>query len=97
MHIGKTKEFKTMPKDIVVSRLIRSFPNAVVTDNDGYLDYEESVYNLAICVIDSIPASQQYYVFGEAFDNYDELYNYMYKNLPGLREELEIFISDEEF
>ena len=89
----KTKNFRTMLKDNIVTRLIRNFPDAIVTDDEGYLDFEESVYNLAVCVLDNVPAAQQYYMFGESFNRYDEMYEYLYKNIPELREGLELFLT----
>jgi hypothetical protein len=89
----KRKTFKTMKVDNLLNRIVGNFPDAIVTDEDGCLDFEESVYNIAVKILDTLQTSQLYSVFGQAFIDYDECYDYLYRKLPGLREKLELFVA----
>lgn len=95
MKTQKTVDFRTMNPENLLNRIVGNFPDAIVTDEDGYLDFEESVYNIAVKLLDKLPSSQQYSVFGRAFEDYDDMYNHLYKNVPGLREKLELFVMNE--
>jgi hypothetical protein len=77
-----------------VNRLIHTYPNSIVTDSEGNLCFEETVYNFAIDIVDNMPASQQRSALGTSFDDYDELYNHLIAHFFDLRELLENQINN---
>ena len=85
---------RTMIMDNLIRRLIGSYPNAIVTDDDGELDYEETVYNMSNCIVDTMEESQQMSVFGKVFYDYSDCYDHIMIHVPGLRDGLEIYLHD---
>lgn len=85
---------RTMVMDNLVKRLICSYPNAIAVNDDGYLDFEETVYNMSNCIMDTMEESQQISVFGKAFDDESECYDHIMVHTVGLREGLEIYLQE---
>jgi hypothetical protein len=84
------KTSKTMIKDNLVKRLINTYTDEIIIE-DGELDFENTVYNFAVKIVDEIDPSQQKSMLGYVFDDYEECYSFLENNLPTLRHELEIF------
>lgn len=86
---------RTMIMDNLVRRLIGSFPDAIVVNDDGYLDFEETVYCMSNCIIDNMEESQQISVFGKAFIDETECYDHIITHTVGLREGLEKYLQED--
>ena len=95
MATKKTKKSDLMPETMIAKRLISSYPDSIVTDEDGNLDFEETVYNFAVDVCDSIPESQQEPIFGTIFNDYDEAYEHIINHIHSLRYNLEKYINED--
>ena len=85
---------RTMVMDNLVKRLIGSYPNAISVNDDGELDYEDTIYNMSICIVDTMEESQQISVFGKTFETYDECYDHLNIHVFALREGLEIYLHE---
>ncbi len=85
---------RTMIMDNLVKRLIGSYPNAIVTDDYGELDYEETIYNMSNCIVDSMEESQQISVFGKTFRTYEECYDHLNIHAFALRDGLENYLHE---
>lgn len=86
---------KTMIVDNLIKRIIGNYHNDIVCDEEGYLNFEESIYNISMSIVNNMPKSQMYSVFGMAFDTYDDCYSFLYVKIPGLREKMENFLMDQ--
>lgn len=85
---------RTMVMDNLVKRLIGSYPDAIVTDVDGELDYDETIYNMSNCIIDSMEESQQISVFGKVFETCEDCYDHLNIHAFALREGLENYLHE---
>lgn len=85
---------RTMVMDNLVKRLIGSYPDAIVVNDDGYLDYEETIFNMSNCIMDTMEESQQISVFGKAFEDEMECYDHIIIHTVGLREGLEMYLQE---
>ena len=75
-------------------RLVNTCTDSIVTDGDGELDFEETLYNFAQNIVDEMSEYKQKSLFGCVFHDYDDCYSYLSKNVPMLRYELEkIFLN----
>ena len=90
------KTSKTMIKENLVKRLINTYTESVVTDYEGELDFEETIFNFANCIINDMKSTQQKSVFGKVFESCEECYDYLENNVPSLRHSLELFVNDEQ-
>ena len=88
------KTAKTMIPENLVKRLINTYTECIVTDSDGELDFEETIYNFSKKIVDDMGGSQQKSVFGVVFDGYDDCYDYLENKVPSLRHELEVFLFE---
>ena len=90
------KTSKTMIQENLVKRLINTYTECVVTDDEGELDFEETIFNFANRIINDMKDTQQKSVFGKVFENCEECYDYLKNNVPSLRHSLELFVNDEQ-
>lgn len=86
---------RTMIKDNLVKRLIGSYPDAIETYDNGELDYESTVYNMSVRIMDTIDDGHQMSIFGKVFENEDDCYNHLIINVSELRETLEIYLHED--
>jgi hypothetical protein len=88
------KKAKTMISENLVKRLINTYTECIVTDSEGELDFEETIYNFSKKIVNDMGESQQKSVFGIVFDRYDDCYDYLENHVPSLRHELEMFLFE---
>ena len=91
-----TKKAKTMIQENLVKRLINTYTECVVTDDEGELDFEETIFNFANRIINDMKDTQQKSVFGKVFGSCEECYDYLENNVPSLRHSLELFVNNEQ-
>lgn len=84
---------KPLTREEIAKRLVLSYVNEIVTDDDGNLDYEETVYRFAIKVVDEMPMEKQYAMFRDKFTSYDDCFDCLMR-YTSLREELELFLIE---
>lgn len=84
------KTSKTIIKENLVKRLINTYVDEIIIV-EGELDFENTVYGFAVKIVEEIDPSQQKSMLGYTFDDYDECYSFIIKNIPTLRHELEKF------
>lgn len=87
---------KTMVVENLIKRIIGNYHNDIVCDEDGYLNFEESVYNIAVSIVNDMPPTQMQSAFGQVFETYDDCYSFLYVKIPGLREKMEFYLMDRE-
>lgn len=68
------------------AELIRRYPNSIVFDDYGNIDYEESVFNMSFKVKYEMSETKQKDIFGEVFETQDDAYDFIIKNLNSLHE-----------
>jgi hypothetical protein len=90
------KKAKKMIQENLVKRLINTYTDCVVTDYEGELDFEETIFNFANRIINDMKDTQQKSVFGKVFESCEECYDYLENNVPSLRYSLELFVNDEQ-
>ena len=86
---------KNKIQDEQISRkLVNTYSDSIVLTDDGQLDFENSVYGIAVAVCDNMSDAQQWGILGERFENYDDAYDYIISHVQSLREELEKIINN---
>lgn len=83
-------------KGNLTKRLIVSYPDCIVTDDDCNVDFEETVYNFATAVMENIDAKRQNYYFGEAFLSHEACVYYIRNYMQDLLEECQNFVNKNE-
>lgn len=85
---------RTMNKDNLVKRLVGAYPDSIICI-DGELDYENTLYNMAAKIIDTIDEGHQISIFGKSFCDENECYNHLIIHVSELREYLENYIHND--
>lgn len=88
------KKAKTMIQENLVKRLINTYTDCIVTDYEGELDFEETIFNFSNRIINDMKYTQQKSVFGKVFESCEECYDYLENKIPSLRHSLELFVND---
>lgn len=88
------KKSKTMIQENLVNRLINTYTDCIVTDYEGELDFEETIFNFSNRIINDMKSTQQKSVFGKVFESCEECYDYLENKIPSLRHSLELFVND---
>lgn len=84
-----------MVKSNLVKRLIGSYPDAIETYDNGELDYEGTVYNMASKIMETLDDGHQMSIFGKVFVTEDECYDHIMIHVSELREGLEIYLHSD--
>ena len=87
------KKSKTMIQENLVNRLINTYTDCIVTDYEGELDFEETIFNFSNRIINDMKSTQQKSVFGKVFESCEECYDYLENKIPSLRHSLELFVN----
>lgn len=74
-----------MSQDRLIKRILHSYADCLVLE-DGEVNYEESCYNISFKIMETLSESQQDSVFGFAFEDQQECFDYIVKHIPGLCE-----------
>ena len=85
---------KTMIQENLVKRLINTYTDCIVTNYEGELDFEETIFNFSNRIINDMKSTQQKSVFGKAFESCEACYDYLENKIPSLRHYLELFVND---
>ena len=85
---------KTMIQENLVKRLINTYADCIVTNYEGELDFEETIFNFSNRIINDMKSTQQKSVFGKVFESCEECYDYLENKIPSLRHYLELFVND---
>ena len=83
-----------MIQENLVKRLINTYTDCIVTDYEGELDFEETIFNFSNRIINDMKSTQQKSVFGNVFESCEECYDYLENKIPSLRHYLELFVND---
>lgn len=84
-------------KKKLCEKLINTYTDSIIVDDNGELDFEETVYNFAENIINDIKdfRSQKYY-FGGTFENVDDCYRWLITELSDLYDMCYKFIMPED-
>ena len=88
------KKSKTMIQENLVKRLINTYTDCIVTNYEGELDFEETIFNFANRIINDMKSTQQKSVFGNVFESCEECYDHLENKIASLRHSLELFVND---
>lgn len=75
-----------LKEQVVSEELIRLYPNSIVKDEYGNVDFEESVFDISYKVKYKMSATKQKKLFGEEFETQEDAYDFIIKNLGSLHE-----------
>lgn len=70
----------------ICERLINTYPDSIVYDEDNGLDFEETVTNFASHIVNDFDFKRQKYYFGYTFENEDQCYKWIMNYLLPLYE-----------
>ena len=81
-------------KGDLTKRLIASYPDCIVTDEDNNVIFEETAYNFSVAIMEHIDAKRQKYYFGESFLSLEECTYYVRTYMQDLFEVCQDFVNN---
>lgn len=82
----------TVDKEKIVRKLIYSYPDHVI-DNDGVLDFDETVAGFARCIWRDFDTERQNYHFNTNFGSEEECERWLRNNLDNMYEDCQEFVD----
>lgn len=68
--------------------IIDNYHDDIVMTEDGYVDFENTVFNISQHIYEKMPKEKQKEIFEEAYEDVEELYDYIINYAIDLNEKL---------